>query len=79
VNSILDDGFSQAAEQHLSDSLSTTPAQRWEWLMEAMQSTWSLAQFRAKRGEITLGPHGEMLWSPQQQAEWERVILATSR
>lgn len=65
------DAYAEVTRQQMCDTLTSTEAQRWEWLMEAMQSSWALAQDRAKQGRVTLGPHGELLWSPRQQREWE--------
>ena len=48
-----------------------TPAQRWQWLREAMDFGYQLARTRAARGLVTLGPQGEVLWSAAQEAHWQ--------
>ncbi|MEO6065014.1 MAG: hypothetical protein ABIP49_04445 [Lysobacterales bacterium] len=55
--------YAQAAENHLCDALHESHAARWRWLQQAMAFGFDLAKARAARGLVTLGPHGEVIWS----------------
>lgn len=54
--------YQDAELNHLRDALEMDVAQRWAWLQEAMDYGFAMAQQRAARGLVTLGPHGEVLW-----------------
>jgi len=60
--------FEDAELNHLRDALALSHAQRWQWLREAMDFGFSVAQQRAEQGLTTLGPNGDVLWSPELQA-----------
>ena len=62
--------FEAAAMNHLLDGLRATPAQRWWWLQQAMAFAADTARSRAREGQVTLGPHGDILWSPLHEALW---------
>lgn len=62
--------FETAASNHVRDALGTTAAERWAWLSEAMAFRTAAARARATRGLVSLGPHGEILWSPMHEALW---------
>ena len=62
--------FEDAALNHLRDALGATVAQRWQWLQQAMAFGAVTARDRAGKGLITLGPHGELLWSPLHESLW---------
>jgi len=64
------ESFDEAALRHLRDALCATTAERWQWLQQAMTFGFATARSRAKQGRITLGPHGEVLWSPLHEARW---------
>ncbi len=64
--------FEAAALNHLRDALGTTYAERWQWLDQAMAFAAATARARAAKGLISLGPHGELMWSPQHEALWTR-------
>ena len=64
--------FETAALNHLRDALGTTVAQRWQWLDQAMAFGSATARARAAKGLISLGPHGELMWSPLHEALWTR-------
>lgn len=64
--------FEAAALNHLRDALDATVAQRWQWLQQAMAFGSATARTRAAKGLITLGPHGELLWSPLHESLWTR-------
>ena len=64
--------FETAALNHLRDALGTTVAQRWQWLDQAMAFGSATARARAAKGLISLGPHGELMWSPLHEALWIR-------
>lgn len=64
------DSFEEAAMQHLRDALHATTAERWQWLQQAMAFGFATARSRATKGLMTLGPHGEVLWSPLHEARW---------
>ncbi len=72
--------FDNAAFQHLRDTLCTTTAERWQWLVQAMAFGFATARSRATQGLMTLGPHGEVLWSPLHEACWanERRMPSTA-
>ncbi len=63
--------YREAELNHLRDGLAMTPAQRWQWLREAMDFGFQLARSRAAQGLITLGPNGEVLWSPELELAWQ--------
>ena len=62
--------YRDAELNHLRDALALSPAQRWQWLREAMDFGFQLARSRASQGLITLGPNGEVLWSPELALAW---------
>lgn len=62
--------YGEAELNHLRDALTMTPAQRWQWLREAMDFGFQLARTRAAEGLITVGPQGEVMWSAVQEAQW---------
>lgn len=62
--------FETAALNHLRDALGTTYAERWQWLEQAMAFGFATARARAAKGLITLGAHGELMWSPQHEKLW---------
>lgn len=62
--------FEVAALNHLRDALGATVAQRWDWLQQAMAFGSATARARAAKGLITLGPQGELLWSPLHESLW---------
>jgi len=64
--------FETAALNHLRDALGTTVAERWQWLDQAMAFGSATARARAARGLVSLGPHGELMWSPLHEALWTR-------
>lgn len=64
--------FEAASLNHLRDALGTSVAERWQWLAQAMAFGSATARGRAARGLISLGPHGELLWSPLHEALWTR-------
>ncbi len=64
--------YETAALNHLRDALSTTVAERWQWLDQAMAFGAATARARAAKGLISLGPHGELMWSPLHEALWTR-------
>lgn len=64
--------FEAAALNHLRDTLGTTHAERWQWLEQAMTFGAETARARAGKGLISLGPHGELMWSPLHEALWTR-------
>ena len=63
--------YREAELNHLRDALAMTPAQRWQWLREAMDFGYQLARSRAADGLLTLGPQGEVLWSAAQEVQWQ--------
>lgn len=66
-----DDGsFEAAALNHLRDALRATSADRWQWLKQAMAFGFATARSRAVKGLVTLGPQGEVLWSPLHETLW---------
>lgn len=68
--SIDSSSFETAALNHLRDALDATAAERWQWLQQAMAFGAATARARARKGLITLGPHGELLWSPLHESVW---------
>ena len=62
--------FETAALNHLRDALHATVAQRWQWLDQAMAFGFATARARAAKGLVTLGPQGELLWSPLHETLW---------
>jgi len=62
--------FEAAALNHLRDALRATSADRWQWLKQAMAFGFATARSRAATGLITLGPQGEVLWSPLHETLW---------
>lgn len=66
--------YREAALNHLRDALALSPAQRWHWLREAMDFGASVARARAAQGLKTTGPHGDVIWSPELQAEFSRRL-----
>lgn len=64
--------FEAAALNHLRDALGATVAERWRWLDQAMAFASATARARAVKGLISLGPHGELMWSPLHEALWTR-------
>lgn len=64
--------FGRAALNHLRDGLRMTHAERWQWLQEAMAFGAATARARAVNGLVTLGAHGEVMWSPLHEAIWTR-------
>lgn len=56
--------YQDAELNHLHDALAMDVSQRWAWLREAMDYGFAIAQERARRGLVTLGPHGEVMWAP---------------
>lgn len=65
--------YEDAALNHLRDSLRATAEQRWNWLGEAMQFAIRTARQRASRGEVTLGPDGNVWWSPEHERGWSEA------
>lgn len=65
-----DCSFDTAALNHLRDALGTTVAERWQWLDQAMAFGFATARSRAAKGLISLGPHGDLMWSPMHEALW---------
>jgi hypothetical protein len=57
--------YSDAELNHLRDALTMNVSQRWAWLRQAMDFGFAVAQQRARRGLVTLDPHGEVLCSPR--------------
>lgn len=55
--------FQDAALNHLRDGLAMDVSQRWAWLREAMDCGFAMAKERARRGLVTPGPHGEVIWT----------------
>jgi hypothetical protein len=45
-------------------------AERWQWLQQAMAFGFATARSRATQALMTLGPHGEVLWSPMHEVRW---------
>ena len=64
--------FETASLNHLRDALGTTVAERWQWLDQAMAFGSATARARAVKGLVSLGPHGELMWSPLHEALWTR-------
>lgn len=62
--------FGDAAEAHLRDALSLPVDQRLRWLQQAIAFGAATARARAAKGLISLGPHGELMWSPRHEALW---------
>lgn len=69
MNATVQAGFAEAADNHLRDALSVTHAERWAWLQQAMELGFRNARARARKGLVTLGPHGEVIWSPQHERD----------
>jgi len=65
--------FADAELNHLRVALALDVRQRWEWLRQAMDFGFATARDRARRGLSTLGPHGEVLWSPERERQWGRA------
>lgn len=68
--SVAVDSFEEAALQHLRDALRATTAERWQWLQQAMAFGFATARTRGVQGRITLGPQGDVLWSPLHEVRW---------
>ncbi len=64
--------FEVAAQNHLRDGLCMTVAERWQWLRQAIAFGAATARARATKGLSTLGPNGELLWSPLHETLWTR-------
>lgn len=64
--------FEDAAIAHLRDALSVPVSERWRWLQQAVGFGAATARTRAVKGQVTLGPHGELMWSPLHEAVWAR-------
>lgn len=64
--------FETAALNHLRDALRSTVAERGRWLGQAMAFGAATARARAAKGLVSLGPHGELMWSPLHEALWTR-------
>lgn len=62
--------FEAASLNHLRDALGTSVAERWQWLDQAMTFGSTTARARATKGLVSLGPHGELMWSPLHEALW---------
>ena len=62
--------FESAALDHLRDALRASSSDRWHWLKQAMAFGFSIARARAAKGLITIGPQGEVLWSPLHETLW---------
>lgn len=65
--------FVDAELNHLRDALALDTVARWHWLRQAMDFGFAIARERASRGLITLGPHGEVLWSPEHELRASNV------
>lgn len=65
-------GFAEAGENHLRDALQVTHAERWRWLQQAMELGFRSARARARKGGVTLGPHGEVMWSALHEQAYTR-------
>lgn len=65
MNQSISCSYEDAELNHLRDALAMDVAQRWAWLRDAMDQGFAMAQERARRGLVTLGPHGEVLWPPE--------------
>lgn len=75
MNDPLACSFRDAELNQLRDAQALTPAQRWQWLREAMDFGFDLARSRAERGLLTLGPQGEVMWSPELERQWRKSPL----
>jgi len=62
--------FEAAALNHLRDALRASHADRWQWLKQAMAFGFATARARAGKGLVTLGPQGDVLWSPLHETLW---------
>jgi hypothetical protein len=65
-----DCSFEAAALNHLHDALRASSSDRWQWLKQAMAFGFATARSRAAKGLITIGPQGEVLWSPLHETLW---------
>ncbi len=65
--------YEAAALNHLRDGVRATVEQRWAWLRESMELAVTHARQRAARGEVTLGAHGEVWWSPELEERWSAL------
>lgn len=70
MNDPLASTFADAELNHLRAALAMDVRQRWEWLRQAMDLGFAIARERARRGLISLGPNGELLWSPERERDW---------
>lgn len=61
-----------ASLEHLRDGLRMTVAERWQWLRQAIALGAATARARAAKGLISLGPNGELMWSPLHETLWTR-------
>lgn len=61
---------------HLRGALALSVSQRWDWLRQAVDLGFATARDRARRGLITLRPHGEVLWSPERERAWQAAQLS---
>ncbi len=53
--------YEQAAENHLRDALAMSHAQRWQWLAQAMDLGFAVAQSRASRGLPSVDANGHQI------------------
>ena len=65
-----DCSFEAAALNHLRDALRASSSDRWQWLKQAMAFGFATARARAAKGLTTIGPQGEVLWSPLHETLW---------
>ena len=70
--------FTEAELNHLRDALALSHAQRWAWLREAMDFGFAVARKRAEQGLSSLGPHGELFWSPESEARLRKGVAAAA-
>jgi hypothetical protein len=53
--------FEDAAENHRIDALRMTHAERWRWLLDAMDFGFEVARSRARRGLKTTDAYGRVI------------------